>query len=186
MAIYTYGVDDVAAEKHGMVRTTNLRSTYAGHQHDVVHNTKDLDNGMNVKLGDHITSEGRECVEVTFPSAKDQIVLVADVVKIYDTCTTAQKAEYNYYIKKGVPARAYDVELRDKFGISTVLFSTKVGDVPAEGNYVVVDGNGGYKELASTAAPTKTENGFIGKIYGYDHGDNETIVLIDVLQNVQL
>lgn len=187
MAIYTYGVDDVvAAKKYGMVRTTNLRSTYAGHLHDVVHKTADLENGMNVKIGDHITAEGRECVEVTFPADKDRIALVADVVKIYDTYTTAQAAEYNYYIKKGVPAKAYDVELHDKFGVADYQFSTKVGDAPAEGNYVVVDGKGGYKEIASGSAPVATANGFIGKIYGFDHGDNETIVLIDVLQNVQL
>ena len=187
MAIYTYGVENVTPEtKHGIVRTTNLKATYSGHLFDVVHASKDLDNGMNVKIGDHITADGRECVDATFPAVGDKIALVADVVSFYDTSTTAKQAEYNYYIPQGQPARAYEVEQYDKFGVSDYMFTTKVGEAVAVCNYVTVDGNGKWKEIVSTSAPDAAATGFIGKVYGFDTGDNEKIVLIETIQNVQI
>lgn len=187
MAIYTYGVENVTPEtKHGIVRTTNLKATYAGHLFDVVYASGALDNGMNVKIGDHVTADGRECVAATFPAVGDKIALVADVVKFYDTSTTAKQAEYNYYIPQGQPARAYEVEQYDKFGVSDYMFTTKVGAAVAVGNYVTVDGNGKWKEIVSTSAPDAAATGFIGKVYGFDTGDNEKIVLIETIQNVQI
>lgn len=187
MAIYTYGVENVTPEtKHGIVRTTNLKATYAGHLFDVIHASQDLDNGMNVKIGDHVTADGRECVDATFPAVGDKIALVADVVKFYDTSTTAKQAEYNYYIPQGQPARAYEVEQYDKFGVSDYMFTTKVGAAVAVGNYVTVDGNGKWKEIVSTSAPDAAATGFIGKVYGFDTGDNEKIVLVETIQNVQI
>lgn len=183
MSIYTYGVENVAVTKKGIVRTTNLHATYAGHLHDVVA-AVELENGMNVKIGDHVTAEGRECVAGTFPKLTDEIVLIADVVKIYDASTSARAAEYNFSIPANKPAKGYQIIAADKFGVADYMFTTKVGDKPAIGNYVVVDGNGKWKE--QTAVPAKDATGFIGKIYGYDSGDFETIVLVEVLQNVQL
>ena len=133
-----------------------------------------------------LTADGRECVDATFPAVGDKIALVADVVKFYATSTTAKQAEYNYYIPQGQPARAYEVEQYDKFGVSDYMFTTKVGAAVAVGNYVTVDGNGKWKEIVSTSAPDAAATGFIGKVYGFDTGDNEKIVLIETIQNVQI
>ena len=189
MAIFTT-LKAQKANKHGMFRSSRLKSTEIGRLWDLIVRDEDeneimVDNGVAVKVGSP-THDGLQTRYATVAKTTDQVAIVGSPALIRDAFTKFQSAEYNFYHEAGVVAKAYEVRPNEGevFGVAAFQFTTVIGEVPAKGNLVVVDGNGGYRELASgTSVDTY---GFVGEVYGYELGDNETIVLIEVLKNEQI
>ena len=189
MAIYT-NMKAKEANKHGMFRSSRLKATDVGRIWDLIVRDEDekeiaVDNGVAVKVGKP-TFDGLQTRFATVAKVGDQVAITGSPATIKDAFTKFQSAEYNFYHEAGVVAKAYEVRPNEGevFGVAAFQFTTVIGEVPAKGNLVVVDGNGGYRELASgTSVDTY---GFVGEVYGYELGDNETIVLIEVLKNEQI
>lgn len=191
MAIYT-NLKAQEAEKHGMFRSSRLKATDVGRVYDLIVRDEDsdnkeiaVDNGVAVKVGAP-TGKGLQTRYATVAKVGDKVAIIGSPAVIKDSFTSLQAAEYNFYHKPGVVAKAYEVREGEAevFGVAAYQFTTVIGSVPAVGNLVVVDGNGGYKELAT--GTEVTTYGFVGTVYGYETGDNETIVLIEVTKNEQL
>jgi hypothetical protein len=189
MAIYTT-LEAQNVDKHGMFRSSRLKATDVGRIYDlIVRDDSDkeiaVDNGVAVKVGS-ATGSGLQTRYATVAKIGDKVAIVGSPATIKDSFTSLQAAEYNFYHKAGVVAKAYEVrqDEAEVFGVAAYQFTTVIGSVPAVGNLVVVDGNGGYTELAS--GTDVSTYGFVGTVYGYETGDNETIVLIEVIKNEQL
>lgn len=184
------------AGKHGMFRSSRLKATEVGRLYDVIvrdesSNEIAVDNGVAIKVGDP-TGNGLQTRYATVAAIGDKVAIVGSPALVKDASTQAQAAEYNFYHKPGVVAKAYEVkeDEGDIFGVAQYQFTTVVageGKDVVVGNLVVVDGNGGYKELvSSTEALTLNTYGFIGKVYGFEKGDNETLVLVEVIKNTKV
>lgn len=191
MAIYT-NMKAQEAKKHGMFRSSRLKSTDVGRLWDLIVRDEDdkeipVDNGVAVKVGKN-TGIGLQTRYATIAGVADQIAVTGSPANIKDAFTKFQSAEYNFYHEAGVVAKAYEVRENEGevFGVAAYQFTTVLteGAVPAFGNTVVVDGNGGWVELAADA--DVSTYGFAGRVYGYEIGDFETIVLIEVVKNEQL
>ena len=190
MAIYT-NLKAVEANKHGLFRSSRLKATDVGRIYDLIVRDEDdkeiaVDNGVAVKVGAP-TGKGLQTRYATVAAVGDQVAITGSPAIIKDSTTKAQAREYNFYHEAGVPAKAYEVRANEAevFGIAAYQFTTVVtGEIPTFGNLVVVDGNGGYTELASGTA-TDTY-GFVGQVYGFETGDFETIVLVEVIKNEQI
>ena len=192
MAIYT-NLSEVTYPKHGVWRSSLLRSTIAGHILDArVQGTVgghvvdiDVDNGVALKLGDW-THDGLQERLATIAGVKDKIVVTGSPAIVKDAFTKAQAAETNFYIKAGQLARVYQIEGDaidgDIFGVGDFQFTNTDKTEIAVGNYVVVDGNG--KWTALTSKPTASAYGFIGQIQSIQTGMEYSIVNIFAIQNV--
>lgn len=171
--------------KYMVARSSKIKATDTGHIYDVVDTANDMEQGMNVKVGDHVTDE-LQLRTASTPAIGDAIAFVCDVPLIYESYTTADQSEYKYINKKGKATRAYEIVKDDVIGFSDYGFTTKVaadGQVVV-GNYVVVDGARKYKELVSTTASTTLDTyGFLGKIIGFEKYQYDTIVLVEVIRN---
>lgn len=168
--------------KHFIVETSDLASTRgAGHIYSVKSETN-MDNGVLAKLGNLVQGE-REIFAVTAPALADKVVLIANPALIYEQYTTLQGAEFNYYNEAGEVVRAYDLTAGDRFGVSKEAFIALDEETGlAENVYVVNDGTGKYKEVATLAG---TE-GFVGQVmFTKSFGLNDTRVYVRVIQNVQ-
>lgn len=181
MAIYTNGKWAVE-NKHMVARSSKLRATDAGRIYDVLDDTNAIEQGSNIKLGDFVDGSYQVKTALT-PAIGDAIVFVCDVPLIYENYRTADQFEYNFINKAGKETRAYEITEGDIFGVSDYGFTTVAdGGSPVKvGNYVTVDGNRKYKEVA--LAPDNATHGFIGKIVGYEKYQYDTVVLVEVLKN---
>lgn len=190
MAIYT-NLKAQKVNKHGMFRSSRLKSTDVGRIWDLIVRDEDdkeiaVDNGVAVKVGLN-TGVGLQTRYATVAKVEDQVAITGSPANVKDAFTKFQSAEYNFYHEAGVIAKAYEVRPNEGevFGVAAYQFTTVLnGEVPTFGNQVVVDGNGGYVELAADA--DVSTYGFAGRVYGFEIGDNETIVLIEVVKNEQL
>jgi len=169
------------ADKGYMVaRSSKIKATDVGHIYDLVDETNDVEQGCNIKAGNFRETGYQERVALT-PAIGDAILFVCDVPLTYDAFTQMQANETNYINVKNKAFKAYEIVDDDIFGVSVNGFTTKVGDVPAIGNYVVVDGNRKWKEVAE--APDAATYGFIGQVMGYETYQNLKIVLINTVKN---
>lgn len=181
MAIYTNGTW-TEQKKYMVGRSSKIKATDTGHLYDLVFESP-VENGMNVKVGDYL-GDGLQLREGTFPAIGDKIAFACDVPLIYENYTSADQAEYNYVNKVGKSVKCYEIVEDDVIGFSDYGFTTKVGDAPAFGNYVTVDGNGKWVEVAGK--PDTSATGFIGQIMGFETYLFDTIVLVHVVQNKQI
>lgn len=172
-------------KRHFIVETSAVASARAtGHIYSVKSATN-MDNGMLAKLGNIVTGE-REIFEVTAPKLGDKVVLINNPALIYEQYTTLQGAEYNYFNEAGSIVRAYDLIENDRFSVSVEAFTAITPDtglvVENTTNYIVNDGTGKYKEVATLEG---TE-GFVGQVmFTKTFGLNDTRVYIRVIQNAQ-
>ena len=192
MAIYFAGYEEVANTEHIVFESSLLKSTISGHLWDariqgtVSGETVDIncDNGVAVKMGG-FTHDGLQERTATVAGVKDKVGIVGSVALIKDAYNQAQAAETNFYNKAGQLAKVYEVQGDefdpDIFGVSRMAF-TSADSTIVVGNYVVLDGNGGY--VAQTAKPTMSNFGFVGQIHSIKVGTFYTLVRIAVLQNV--
>ena len=194
MAIYTKYTEAVETGKHGIVRLSRLKASDVGRIYDLlVENASGeaiaVDRGTALKVGAKI-NDGLQVRKATIAKTTDKIVVVSNPATIKDAFTRAQEEESNYYVKAGEIVKAHEVVTDDQevFGVADYQFSTVVDSTngPQFGNYVVVDGNGGYVELA--AMPDVDTYGYIGQIIGFETSYNTDFkaVLIECIQNVQL
>lgn len=196
MAIYT-NLTEVVSPKHGVWRSSLLRSTIAGHILDVrvqktttsggisVTEDVDVDNGVAVTTTGW-THDGLQELTAKVAGAKDKIVVIGTPAINKTAFTKAQDAETNFYIPAGKLARAYQIEgdavNGDIFGVGDFQFSNQdPTDVKVDA-YVVVDGNGGW--TAQAAKPSASAYGFIGQIQSIQTGMDYSIVNIFAIQNV--
>lgn len=194
MSIYTT-LNEHTMTKHGVFRSSRLKSSDVGRIWDLIvrdssDNAIDVDNGVAVKVGAP-TGDGLQTRYATVATAKDKIAVIGTPATIKDAHTTLEAQEYNFYNKAGAVSKAYEAreDEGEVFGVADYQFSTVIageGKDVVVGNYVVVDGAGKYVEKAtSTLATIKTSNGFVGQVYGFEKGQFDTVVLIEVIQNVQ-
>lgn len=184
MAIYT-NLEAVKLGQHGMFESSRLKSSIVGNIYDVVvrdENDKaiSVDNGVAVKLGNHVEGELQERY-ATIAKAGDKVVIIGNPAIVKDAFTKAQSEAYNYSVPAGVAAKAYEVldDDDDMFAVASYQITKTTGDV-AVGDFVVVDGNGAYKVV--TADPSAT-NGFVAKVHSLAVGTYYTMVRLEVLQN---
>lgn len=194
MAIYT-NLTEVTMPKHGVWRSSLLRSTIAGHILDArVQGTVDgqvvdiaVDNGVALKLGDW-THDGLQERLATIAGVKDKIVVTGSPAIVKDAFTKAQAAETNFYFKAGQLARVYQIEGDaidgDIFGVGDFQFTNTDKTEIAVGNYVVVDGNGKWTAIKKANKPSASAYGFIGQIQSIQTGMEYSIVNIFAIQNV--
>lgn len=183
MAIYSNGTP-VESYDYMMAETSNLKATTAGHIYDLIDTAHDVQQGMNVKVGDY-TGDGTELRKSTFPAVGDKIAFACDVPLIYKDDRQADQAAYNYINAKGGAFRAYEVVDDDRFAVTLNGFSETVATgAVTVGNYVTVDGAGKYIEVATAPADTY---GWVGKITGTRVGSyGTTMVVIATLRNKQV
>lgn len=186
MAIYT-NLDVVDSTVHGIAESSNLKATVVGNIYDVlVRDSEDepieFDNGVAVKVGEY-TGNGLQERYATIAGAEDKIALVATPPLVKDAFTKAQGDETRFFHKAGKLGKAYEVVEDDIFGIGDFQI-TSGGDKIAKGNYVVVDGDGGW-EVTDTE-PDAAEVGFIGKIHSVHTGTFYNIVRVLTVQNKQI
>ena len=179
MAIYTNSAN-VADKGYMVARSSKIKATDSGHLYDLVDMTNDVEQGCNIKAGEFLGTGYQEREALT-PAVGDAIIFVCDVPLVYDAYTQGQNAETNYINVKGKAFKGYEIVKDDVFGVSANGFTTVVGEIPAKGNYVVVDGNRKWKEVAD--APSAETYGFIGQIIGYEVSEGVKVVLINTIKN---
>lgn len=180
--IYTDG-NGTTYTKNPVARVSKVKDD--AHIYDVLDAANALAQGANVKLGDHPAGE-LQVRNISTPTVGDQIVFVCDVPLIYKDSTTLDQAEWQFINKAGKITKAYEVGKDDVIGVSDYAFTTlvKSDTAPAIGNYVVVDGSRGWKELAAnTQASTLATYGFLAKVIGYEKYQFDTIVLFEIIRN---
>lgn len=183
MAIYTDGKWKNVDGKYMVARSSKIKATDTGHLYDLIDKTNDVEQGSNVKVG-AFTGEGlQERVALT-PAIADQIVFVCDTGLLYATAYKSDQFEWKYVNKANRDFRAYALEKDDVFGVSDYGFTTVANNELKLGDYVVVDGARKWKSVDS--APDETQYGFIGQIMGFEKYQYDTVVLVNVIQNIQL
>lgn len=192
MAVYT-NATAAKANKHGIFRSSRLQATDIGKIYDLIVVDEDgeeiaVDNGAALKVGARL-NKGLQLRNATIAGIGDQVAIAGNAPIVKEAFTKAQEAEYNYFTKAGAVVKAYEVlpKKAEVFGVAAYQFTELASlgaTAPAFGNYVVVDGKGGYKEVADL--PDATTYGFIGQVYGFETGNNETIVLIECVENKQI
>lgn len=182
MSIF-YNGTDVSATKHGVARSSKIKES--NHIYDLIDTVNDVDNAANIKVGAHTGNGLQERTALT-PTIKDQIAFVCTPPLIYDSSTSEKQAEYNFYNVKGKDFKAYEITKDDQIGISqysiTALNQTTKAIV--KGNYIVVNASRGWTEVVSTSAPSAASYGFIGRVVGFETYSFDTIVIVEVVQNI--
>lgn len=192
MAIYT-NLDMVEPTYHGMFESSLLIATDAGKIHDVIVRDDDeteiaVDNGVAVKLGAW-THDGLQTRYATIAKKGDKVVVTGSPAVVKDAFTTQQAAEYNFYHKPGVVAKAYQVRGEDEadscdiFAVAQYQF-TEGAEQVKEDAYVVVDEKGGWK--AQAEEPTESEYGFIGQVHSIATNEYYPMVRVAVIKNKQV
>lgn len=185
MAIYT---NLKAADKnmHGMFESSRVKATVVGHLYDaIVRNDSDkeiaVDNGVAIKVGEY-TGDGLQTRYATVAKKADKVAIVGTPVIIKDAFTKAQEQDYNFYVKAGAVAKAYEVVPEDIFAVAD--YQIEKGSALAVGDKVVVDEAGAYEVVLDT-----TGYGFVGRIHSIAVGnplidaEGFTMVRIEVVQN---
>lgn len=161
--------------KYGIVETSDLHATHAGHIYSVVDEANIMENGMVVKKGDLVEGE-LEIYAAEAPAAGDEVILVANPALIYDS--KLAKDEANYFIEEGMPARAYQLIPTDRYCVSDYMITALAEEVVV-GNYVTASADRKYTEVESLAG---TE-GFAARIRAIKVLTNEKRVLLEVVKN---
>ena len=192
MAIIFAGFQEMSVTEHVVAESSLLKSTLTGHIWDAkIQGTVDgqvvdinCDNGVMVKMGP-FTHNGLQERTATVAGVKDKVGFVCTPALIKDAYNSVQASEVNFYNKAGKLAKVYEVQGDeydpDIFGVSKMAF-TSADNTIVEGNYVILDGNGGY--VAQASAPTMSSYGFVGQIHSIQTGLFYTLVRVAVLQNV--
>lgn len=130
--------------KHAVVEIADVKSTHCGHIFNFVDATNDYDNGCVLAKG-AIDLKEYEVYSVKVPTTSDRVMLIASVPTIPEARTQMEKAEHNFYNKAGEVMRAYELNVYDRYAVSSVLFDKE----PEAGNFVVVGEKGAYKVVDS-------------------------------------
>lgn len=170
----------MAREKYGYAESSNLKSTIAGHNYSVVHDTLALENGMLMKLGKLKT--GSEIYEVTSPEKGDKVVLILSALYAYDTSTTL--GQHEMYLRKecGEAARAYEIEPTDRYAVADYMIKP-VSSKVAAGNMIVVSTDADYKYEEIQAGESTDEYGFVAEIEDIVYKSNLTLVEVRIIKN---
>ena len=191
MAIIFAGFEEMAVTEHNVAESSLLKATISGHLWDariqgtVSGQVKDIncDNGVMVKMGG-FTHDGLQERTATVAGVKDKVGFVCTPALIKDAYNSVQASDINFYNKAGKLAKVYEVQGDeydpDIFGVSRRAF-TSADNTIVEGNYVILDGNGGY--VAQASKPTMSSYGFVGQIHSIQTGLFYTLVRVAVLQN---
>lgn len=187
MATYT-NLEAKEAGLHGLFASAKVISTDIGRNwsalvRDSAEANIDVDNGVAIKIGE-FTGNGLEEVYATIAETKDAIAVTGSPANVKTAATTGQAQAYNFYIKAGEDAKAYEIRGgadADVFGVAQYQFTDASKDAVKVGAYVVVDGNGAW--VAQAAEPDKTAYGFIGKIHSIAVGSFYNIVRIVCIKN---
>ncbi len=193
-------INDAAAKGfHGLFESSRLKATDVGRIHDtlVVSETTsegtttrtpiEVDNGVAVKIGDFIGDDLQQ-IYATIAGVKDKIAVVGTDPIIKDAPTKAKEAPVYFTNKAKKLSRSYEVlnDSQEIFAVADYQFLTAPNTGLAVGQYVVVNGAGGW--VAQAAAPSASNYGFIGRIHSIAPGTlgQYSIVRIQCVQNVQL
>ena len=169
--------------KHPVARVSKVKDD--AHIYDLVDTANAINQGANLVPGDHVDGDLQLRTAKT-PAIGNKIVFVCDVPLNYRDYTKLDQAEWQFVNKAGKRTKAYEVGGDDVLGVSDYAFTTTVATntTPAIGNYVVVDGARGWKELVkSTAETTLKTYGFLAKVIGYEKYQFDTVVLFEVIRN---
>lgn len=192
MAVIFAGFEEMSVTEHVVAESSLIKSTLTGHiwdariQGTVSGQTVDIncDNGVMVKMGG-FTHDGLQERTATVAGVKDKVGFVCTPALIKDAYNQVQSSEINFYNKAGKLAKVYEIQGDeydpDIIGVSKMAF-TSADNTIVEGNYVILNGNGGY--VAQASAPTMSAYGFVGQIHSIQTGLYYTLVRIAVLQNV--
>ena len=183
MAIYT-NLDLVTPDLHGMWESSRVKASIVGHLYDaIVRDDADkeieVDNGVGIKVG-NFTGDGLQTRYATIAAAGDKIAVTGSPAIVKDAFTKQQEAEYHFYHKEGVVAKAYELVEEDIFAVAEYQFTS---GTPTVGAFVTVDGNGAW--AATDVDPTAT-NGFVGKVHSIAANEFYKMVRIEVIQNKQI
>ena len=183
MAIFT-NLDVVEVDKHGMFESSRLKATVVGHLYDAIvrdNANKEIavDNGVGIKVGAS-TGDGLQTRFATVAEAGDKIAVTGSPAIVKDARSKNDEAEYNFYHKAGVVAKAYELVEEDIFAVAEYQFTS--GDVEV-GAFVTVDGNGAW---AATDVDPSATNGFVGKVHSIAANEFYKMVRIEVIQNKQI
>lgn len=178
-AIYTDG-NGTEYTKYPVARVSKVKDD--AHIYDLLDTANIILQGANLVAGDHVDGDFQTRTANT-PAEGDAIVFACDVPLTYRNFTSLDQVEWQFFNKKGKITKCYEVGKDDVIGVSDYAFTTVVTDgvVPALGNYVVVDGARGWKELA--AGTNVDAYGFVAKVIGYEKYQFDTVVLFEVQRN---
>ena len=158
---------------------------------------KDLENGMLVHKGELIESgHGREVYRAVVPTAtsiaaNEPVYVVGNPAWSYDSSSSVNQNEDNYFVPAGKTFRAYQLNVTDRFGVSdySILGATEANPI-AVGDYVGLTADG----TKLTRVSAKPNAGFAGRVYqiremgfnvwvGQEANLSSTLVRIEVLRN---
>lgn len=178
----------ITRQKYGYAESSALRATnWGGHIVNVIDEENILENGMLVVPGADIDRENREAVT---PTAQDEVVLVLDVILPYDESSRIYQHEMYHYAhedQKGHPTRCYELFENDRYAICDYLVTAPLageGQACVVGNYLVVDDNRKYKEVA--AGEDMSGYGFAAVIQEIDYKSGLTLYRLRVVQNKKI
>lgn len=175
----------MAKTKYGYAESSALAATNGdGHIYSVIDMDNDLENGMLVTLTDPIDMEN---YNIKTPAKTDGVVLVLDVIVPYDQSTSEAAHEYYYNFEAGRSTRAYNLIKNDRYAIADYMVKTIAGEGNAAvpGNYLVVNENRKYTEIAKDDASFNIdEYGFVAQIVEIAVKSNLTLYRLRVIKNV--
>lgn len=183
--IYT-NLKEVPENLHGMFESSRIKES--NHLYDVVatdgvgtedENLINVDNGVALKLGDY-TGVGLQERWGEVAGKGDSIVVAGAPAIVKDAYTKAGEAPFNFYNRKGTSLKAYEILEEDIFAVASYQFTEDSKNLVKFGSYVVVNGDGLWKAVAS--APDATY-GFVGRIHSLSVGDYYTMVRIQTIKN---
>lgn len=183
--IYT-NLKEVPENLHGMFESSRIKES--NHLYDVVatdgvgtedENLINVDNGVALKLGDY-TGVGLQERWGEVAGKGDSIVVAGAPAIVKDAYTKAGEAPFNFYNRKGTSLKAYEILEKDIFAVASYQFTEDSKNLVKFGSYVVVNGDGLWKAVAS--APDATY-GFVGRIHSLSVGDYYTMVRIQAIKN---
>lgn len=182
MAIYGEMTWKNTDGKYMVARSSKIKASDTGHLYDLLDKENDVEQGCNIKVGNYTGNGLQERLAET-PAIGDAIAFVCDVPLIYESFRTSDQYEWKFINVKGKDFKAYEIVMDDVFGVSDYGFTTVVDEAagPQFGNYVVVDGNRKWTEMADM--PDANTYGFIGQIMGFEKYQFDTVVLIHVIKN---
>lgn len=169
-------------KRYGYAESSALAATYGdAHIYSVMDDENILENGMLVELVDLVTNE---IYTIKSPEAGSKVVLILDPAVSYDQSTTYGQSEVFYYVKEGVPARAYNLIENDRYAIIDYLVTSLAGEGKpvVVGNYVVVDpATRKYTEVAN--GEDLSTYGFVAKIAAIEYKSGMTLYRLRVIKN---
>jgi len=147
----------MAKEFYGVFESTNIRGRNFSFVSDI-----DLENGMLIHKGDLVSDKGTQVWEAVVPStasiaAGREVYVVGNPALSPDRTTTYKMNEDQYYIPAGKVFRAYELQEKDRFGISDY----SINGTPVVGEYIVLENGEAFPATAATAPVA----GFLAMVY---------------------